>query len=192
MSSAILRALLGDGAAGVDGKITLLATATASLDTSVEFTGLSSNYKKFIIIADNVNGGTAGQFQMRFSTNNGSSYDSGSNYTCGFAGRVAETAGGSNVHVGSSEGISQFNLSDTDSLGNGANQASCFIIEIFNPSASQYTHMTYSEVNIDSNDEHTHSTGGGVYLSTTAVDAIQFFRSASAAFNGTFKLYGVE
>src|SRR5262245_39416565 len=64
------------------GPLQFLAERTASNSTSLDFTGIiSSLYDIYMIEFINIVPSADADLYMRMSTNNGSSYDSGSNYT---------------------------------------------------------------------------------------------------------------
>lgn len=73
--------------AATAGSMTLISTATSTSGTTVSFTGLTTTYKKYQIVYNGLrnsasaSGATYARLGLRFSTNNGSSYISTSNYS---------------------------------------------------------------------------------------------------------------
>lgn len=182
------------GAAGVDSKWEFISSATASASASIEFTGLSSTYFKYMIVYEGVAPATDNVYMiLRTSTNNGSSYDSGaSDYAFGLmqvyiGNRVTfgdDTA--SYIPVASDNGIA------SENLGNASNENCCGYIEIFNPSASAYTHIIATAVFTDEASEGIHFQSGGYRKSAADVDAVQITMSSGNISTGTFKLYGLK
>lgn len=166
----------------------LISTSTASNDSTLAITGLSSTYYEYLIRMDNIipsnNDRTLG---MRTSTNGGSSYNSGaSDYGWTYMGR---TAGGAYFDDGDA----------TDSLirmvptwGNVSNSEGSGWVSIKNPSRAKYTIIEWSFGYWDSSGAWNTVSGHGVRRSATDVDAIQFFFDTNNISTGTFKLYGIK
>ena len=158
----------------------LLATASASNSTSVDFTsGIDSTYDEYQLHIINALPGTNGaQALFRTSSNGGSSYDAGaSNYSSpGYANESAVFLG----YYGDT------NISN-NSLYNGLSG----VVSIFNPSSSSYKHMSFSVVYYYSSTFY-YGANSGLRFSTSTVNAIRFLFSAGNIVSGLFKLYGLR
>jgi len=175
-------------AAGGGGAWELISTATASTSATISFTNLSSSYFMYLVQCDNVQGDTNfARLRMRTSTNNGSSYDSGSS---DYAYRIMSPTS-SSVGVTSSTGDNEIILS-RDQGGNAANEKYSLSIYIMNPSSTEYTRI-YGFGNMqDDSTDFFQQWFGGVRLSAADVDAIQFYYNSGNIETGTFKLYGLS
>ena len=168
------------------GTVQLISTVVASSQAAVAFTGLSSTYSYYYVVYDGVLPLTNNvNLIMRVSTNNGSTYSSSGYY---YAINVT-TSGGSNSPAGGA-GVGQFVL--TSGQSNATSNTASGFLEIYNPSQStNYQHINNRAIQIDSSGGVDSISGGGVWLTTTAVNAIQFSFSSGNISTGTFKLYGV-
>lgn len=173
------------------GKV-LLEQHTASTSASLNFTtGITSTYDEYEVeLIQIVPATNSVNILLRVSTNGGSSYDSGSNYSwAGFrSSAIGSASAGSSgtTSIGLDASGTQSNSSTTGGL-NGS-------FRIFNPlGGSMYTRFTG---NIGIND----GTGNpdvtiilsGSYKSTTAVNAFQILASSGNLTSGTIRLYGIK
>lgn len=167
-----------------------ISSVTASNDATVEFTGLSSTYSAYKIIISNLVPATdVVNFNMRTSTDNGSTYDNGaSDYS--WATRYTQ-------HT--SAGDNSFSADDADSqittmtnLGSDTNENGAIEITLYNPSNTGYTHATWAGTAILLNGTGYSFNGSGARLSAADVDAIQFLMSSGNIESGIFTLYGIK
>jgi hypothetical protein len=171
------------------GSYVLLATTDASSTTTITFTGLSSTYAAYKLIITNLVPGTVGtNFLMRCSTNNGSSYDSSSNYAwvehftkMNAATSTADVASASDTAI---QLIAGGNVSTT------AGQSVNMEVTFFAP-ATAVTQAFYWEGDTYSAGNGWFYINGGAVYGTTTVDALAFFMSAGVMVTGKFKLYGL-
>ena len=168
------------------GAMEFLGTVSASNDASVAFTGLSSTYFMYMLVLDAVVPSTDdADLQLRTSTDNGSSYDSGSSdYAYAYHG----------YHNG--EGFNSVTSTSAivffEGAGSDTNEQLSGTIQIFNPSAAHYTDVI-AHLNIHRNNGYTsiyHSSGRR--LSAADVDAIQLFFHTGNIESGIIKLYGLK
>ncbi len=175
-------------AAGGGGAWSLISTSTASSSASISFTGLSSTYYAYKIVITDLQPATDGvEFYMRTSTNNGSSYDSGSS--------DYDSAGLRSSDLNISEyGFTAAQIylhHDLLDLSNASNEENSWEIMLYNPSATHYTQMTYAAAVVEDNSRFWYCSGSGMRNSAADVDAIQFLMSSGNISTGTFKLYGL-
>lgn len=181
-------------AAGGGGDYTLISTATASSSASISFTDLSSTYHKYVIDISNLQPVTDDVLmQIRTSTNNGSSYDSGaSDY--GWVVLVNEfisTSALTDTGDDADTRIGTF-LPSGNLMGNAANEISSYTIELMNPSAATYFQLYFHGVVTNMDGLRYNVSGAGSRLTAADVDAIQFTMSTGNISTGTFKLYGIS
>lgn len=179
--------------AAAPGAMILISTATASASSFIDFTGLSSTYKNYIIYIGNCVPTIADDLMIRTSTNNGSSFDSGaSNYVTQ---QHTAANGSANVNYvsGAVNGTQIWitpatNISTTANLG-GYSGA----VTILSPSNVSNTAITWAGSYTNGTYFAAYSSGAGARLNTSgAVNAIRFFMlGGSTIASGTFKLYGV-
>ena len=176
------------------GDLVKISTATASNSASVEFTGLSSDYKKYIVLITGLHPATdAVSFFMRTSTNNGSSYDSGSTDYQWVMTRNVVTY----IQATNDKDDSEIHLIDdggTYGLSSDGVEDANMTIEIFNPSdSSRNTTIRWEGAyNNEFATEYTNIRGAGQRKSTADVDAIQFLMSSGNISTGEFTLYGLK
>jgi hypothetical protein len=173
--------------------MTLLATATAAGDATVDFTsGIDSTYDEYEIHINSLFSSADGDnFRCRTSANGGSTWDSGaSDYMYSYrtqdypAGDSADAASNGNDYFT----LPPSNLDSTTSTG-GANVT----IRLCDPSnAGSYTHMYYSGIYIDNNGNPQSFYGGGIVKLASIVNGIRFYFSTGNVAAGEFKLYGIK
>jgi len=156
---------------GGGGAWEFISSAEASASSSIAFTDLSSDYIKYMVAIDGLDTPNTGtNLNMRTSSNNGSSYDSGSS-----------------DYAWDGDSVDS-EITIAESLGGAAGVGSSFNVYIGNPSETKWTYIYpvgafYGGVS---------PPNVGVRKSTTAVNAILFFMSSSTLTSGTFKLYGLN
>lgn len=173
----------------IKGGVVLISTQTASTSAAINFTGLSSTYRKYIIdIIDLIPATDGTNVFIQFSNDNGSSYVT-SNYTyVGFGNlRGVAFAGYDN------SGDTGIRINEAGAAGNAANESLSSTVQIYNPaSSSVYKNISF-DTTFTSATTSTYGTskGGGNHPTATAVDAVRVIMSAGNITSGTFKLYGV-
>jgi hypothetical protein len=166
----------------------LISTATASASSTIEFTNLSSTYHKYVVVITDVdvsNDNT--QFNMRTSTDNGSTWDSGgTDYDWAYIYRRSNNTQ-ANGGAEDDDHIEFFQF-----VGSGTNELWAANVEIFGHADSEYTFALCNFTKSDTANRYNIGFSGGRRVSAADVDAIQFYMSAGTFTTGTFKLYGVK
>jgi hypothetical protein len=166
----------------------LLEEHTASNSSSLSFTSsFTSTYDCYLIKFVNLVPVTnSSDIAIRFSTNGGSSYDSGSNYNqIYWLQRTGTNSGGEANNT-------SFSISVGGVSSTGSNGGACADMEVYNPLSAtafkqarakgMYYYATGSQyVLID---------WANAYLSTTAVNAFQVITSSGNIASGTVRVYG--
>lgn len=187
-SSAVPIAMTGAQAAQTIGGWTLIQTQTASASATIDFTGLSSTYSKYVVEIYGVIPDTDGAaLWLRTSTDNGANYDSGvADYSWGY---VSLTAGSP---------VTQNTDSSDDSIelsadqGTDANESGAFTVELTNPTGTNFTKIRYrGEWQNSGGALIVNSGGSGMRLSAADVTAVRFMYNTGNIEAGTFKLYGI-
>ena len=176
-----------DAANGADTDFELVASSSPSGASSVEFTSISSTYKRLMLVWENVTPATDNvTLRLRISTDNGSTWDNGASdyaYAC-------ISVEGSSSKDGGDASANHIVLSK-NAIGNASNEQSCGYCEIYNPSNSKYTYLTALSVSFSNLGAGSFSSLGGGRLASSVVDAIQISMS-SGNLSGEFRLYGVK
>ena len=178
--------------AAAPGAMILISTATASASSSIDFTGLTSAYKNYIVYINNCVPTSADDFAMRTSTDNGSSFASASsNYVTQMNSVLNGSATTTFSSGASGTSISLMppnNISSTANLGGYSG-----VVTILNPSNASNTVITVASSFISSGGFQSYTSCAGARQNTSgAVNAIRFFMfGGSTIASGTFKLYGV-
>lgn len=173
---------------GLNGKLILITSSTASGDASICFTDLSSSYFMYVVVLDMVICATdTDNLCLRTSTDNGSSYDSGSSdYTY----NAVTIDYNENVAIAGDADDSEIEL--IRSCGTGSNEFCTGLVYLMNPSGTTYTNIMWEFYCRKSDAIPYYIKGRGARLSAADVDAVQFFMSSGNISSGTFKLYGVK
>lgn len=169
---------------GSSGNLVLLSSQTAAAATSLSFTSvITTTYNDYVIRFTGCYGASSAiELRFNYSTNNGSSYLNGSNYSIGgydcnnagqsFSGPASTTYARLAYYLGTTS---------TDQL--------CGICELFNITSGSCKPVTISRM--QSVNFFAQDTWGSVYTSAIAVNALQITTN-TGTFSGTFKLYGVQ
>ncbi|HEX2594697.1 MAG TPA: hypothetical protein VHL34_24555 [Rhizomicrobium sp.] len=182
------RVTAASNGAGATTGLALLEQHTASSSASLNFTtAITSSYDDYLIEFVNIVPATDNALLwMRVSTDGGSTYDSGSNYTYRYWRLASGTA------VVSSAGATKIIL--TDSVGNNGLWGVIGRLSLYSPGSTSIRKMVNGQLAFM-------QSGGsgaleedmpmGVYDSTTAVNAFQFLFSTGNIASGTIRVYGV-
>lgn len=168
------------------GTLQLISTQIASSSASISFTGLSSTYSYYYVVISNLLPATnAVVLTMQVSTNNGSSYSAAGYY-------YAQTAQNSGAGTGTVSAANAASFQITGSQTNAANNTGSLVVEIINPSQSTESHHFLNNcIYVNSAGGIDGVEGGCTWVTTTAINAVQFAYSSGNISTGTFKLYGV-
>jgi Concanavalin A-like lectin/glucanases superfamily len=177
------------GAAAAPG-IVLVEQHTASTSAELDFTTcISSTYDEYDIEVNQIIPATNGaNITLQVSTNGGSSYDTGSNYSWAVFG-----FSNSGSAVSGNQGDTSIGLANI--VYNGSNYSLSGTYKLFNPGGSIYKQMAghYEAVNngdVGAAQAEGHIIGGK-YKSTTAVNAFRILASSGNLTSGTVRCYGV-
>lgn len=154
---------------------------TASSSSTLNFTTiLLTSSPDYTIYFDNiVASGSTVAFQMRMSTNGGSSYDSGSNYNYG----ILYSGIGDSPTQATGSGVTAINLAN--SVTTGTNLSVNGNIILASP-AGALNKIIYGKTQAFVGTSMYQWNDTGQYLSTTVVNAFQFFFT-SGTFSGTIR-----
>jgi hypothetical protein len=175
------------------GGLVLLSTQTASASSSISFTsGLTSAYKEYLFIFNNIHGSTASDFQMNFSTDGGSNYNV-TKTTTAISSYHSESDASADTYYIASHDLAQSTspkkimgtiYNDNDNSGSG-------YLHLFDPSNTTFVkHFISSTQRTDDATSNTFYTAG--YGNTTsAINAVQFTMASGNIDDGTIQMFGV-
>lgn len=178
----------GSAGSGSGGSLAYINTFTVNTGTSINLTSvITSTYNDYLFMFHNLCPSTSGSnIQLLASTDNGSNWDSGNNYswaisrygTGGSWGDSADTGGNARIVQDVNTGVSGFYCSG--------------FLKLFYPlSATTYKSFNGQFFQRGSDGKTYQNTCGGVYKSTTAMNAVQFLFSAGNI-TGTIVAYGYK
>jgi len=167
----------------------LLATATASASTSIDFTSdIDSTFDEYELhIINAVPATDAVKLFMRTSTDGGSSFDSGASDYISLYDNIFSDG---TTLTRSFAGATTFEISNN--VGNAAGESVNSVIKLYNPAATTHTWIEFDTVYTDPDPRAAIADGGGYRDSAADVDAIRFLFSSGNITSGEFKLYGVR
>jgi hypothetical protein len=165
----------------------MLEQHTASASATLDFTTwYSSLYDEYQIEFVNVVNASAALLQLLMSTNGGSSYDTGANYSwsISYSTSLSSPSGG----YAGNENVTAIAMLDGP-ITLAANSSWNGSFKLYGPGsalqktiAGQWTYRATRFVQIN---------GIGVYQSTTPVNALRFLMSAGNITSGTIRIYGI-
>ncbi len=171
------------------GALILLEQHTASNSASLDFTtSISSTYDEYQIefinlipVTDNV------AFWMRMSTDGGSTYDNGANYSDD---HFLWRAGGAAPDGGA--GHTQIVLNFSSGIDNSSNWGVTGEIRLFSPGSTSLYKQISGKLHIyDNAPFRTGQEVIGAYENATAVNAFQFLFSSGNISSGIIRVYGI-
>jgi hypothetical protein len=170
------------------GAMTLITTTVASSSATVDFTGLTSAYKNYVVIVNNCVPATnnAG-LGFRTSTNNGSSYDSGASDYFSSGTNFGNSTWN---YMSLTDDKAYINASGQSNTANQGGQS--FTMTIVNPSASNRIMWYFTGIENGTSEVGAYTRGGYRVATTGAVNAIRFIFGSGNIASGTFKLYGIS
>lgn len=178
---------------GGSGDWVLISSVTASSSASLEFTsGIDSTYKAYVFIICDLAVATDGDYLLfRTSSNGGSTYDSTlGNYTRNMYYDSVDTAA-ANAGSDSSGYIGLTPPFSGRLIGSATNETLHGTVTLYDPSASTYTHVTFSTVYLNQAASYSIVSGGGARASAAAVNAVQFVLGNGNIASGTIHMYGL-
>lgn len=176
------------------GDLVKIGTSSASTSASITFTGLSSTYHLYILRFSNLQPDTnSTTLIFRTSTNNGISYDSGASDYAWSLWQANESGNGSGDADQKDSSITLAGVAGgAAQLGTGSNELAAGYVYIFNPSATNYTHIFASVTYFNEATQLITNSASGHRASAADVDAIQILMDSGNLSTGDFTLYGVS
>jgi len=177
------------------GNLVFISRSTASSSSSLSFTsGLTSTYKEYIFMFNNIHPASDGQqFLYNISADGGSNYNIAKQTTYFY---VQYGEGGGSSNFGYDTGSDRTN--DTgyarigEAIGNDNDQGGSGYLHIFDPSSTTFVKNFVSVFNVSTAENNClASYSGGYFNSTSAVNAIDFKCTSSNIDSGTIDMYGV-
>jgi hypothetical protein len=167
-----------------------LEEQTASSSAQIDFvlTSYLTDFEDFKVVINNAAPATDNvDLYMRFSTDGGSTFKTGTEYS--FLTLVASTAG--SFASSGSGGAAQFQLVGSNGIGNAANETWSGWVEVINPNAAARTAYTgigvyFTNAGVTN---HVISTTG-YSLTVENTDAVRFLMSSGNIASGKFTLLG--
>lgn len=178
----------GSGGGG-GGGLVLLEQHTASNSASLDFTtAITSTYDEYLIeFVDLVSAVNNQTLYMRMSTNGGSSYDAGANYSWSVSG--SNRFGQSNA--GADSGGTEIRCS-AGSFSNPSTGSYSGSAKLFSPgSTTLYKAVMGTALELPDGVTVQNDQFGGFYRITTAVNAFRFLMSSGNITSGTIRVYGI-
>ncbi len=171
------------------GGLPVLEQHTASSSASLDFTiAISSTYDEYLIEFINIIPATnATRVQMRMSTNGGSTYDSGTNYSYNVWGANRFSNGTS---VGVDSGGTEIRM--MQSAGDNTSTAGIIgFARLFSPGSTSLHKAVRGEIGFLTSAVVETAQFTGWYRSTTAVNAFQFLMASGNIASGTIRVFGI-
>jgi hypothetical protein len=175
------------------GGMTLIATATPSAATSLEFTSIPTTYKHLLLVWRSVFQNSAGGWNIRFNSDTASNYG----FTC-FCIRqgqgIADGSPASTTNViGSTSDRRQSVIPDTQSDATIPGRASAGYLTVYRYTELEPRFMESTSSQNNPSDGLNKSFVSGIYNSSaSAITSIQFIRTTTQTITGNFYLYGVS
>ena len=171
--------------AGGGGMWTLISTQTASGDTEIDFTTLSTDYRDFQVIGSNLN--TSSNTDVKWRVDVGGGFITASDYKTAIAGTDSSAAQCLNGSNGSDNMMLNYSAWSGTTAHNGGIRVVIFDVH----NTTQYK-MCSIDINYwDSGDELNCMRGGGCYDgATTAIVGLRIMPNTGNWASGTFTLYG--
>lgn len=168
--------------------MTKISSSTAAASATIDFTGLSTIYRDFLIIISNARPATDGtQLIIRTSTDNGVSWDAaGTDY-----GYVVNSARPAAALLGGADDDTKIDSTPNTAIGNLANEALSGWVRLHNPQAALDTLMTWHFSYQSISSDRMTCTGAGARNTAADVDGIRFLMNAGNITSGVFTLYGI-
>jgi len=183
----IIPGTISGGGGGGGGSLVLLESHSASGSATLDFTAaFTSTYDTYVVELQQLVGSAAANLQLRYSTDGGATYDSGSNYK--WVGTYYNAAGATGVsNSNSATACVLIGIVKAASTNGGASGR----IEIAHPLGSAYKSYV-GQITVAHNDGNYYGfTVAGWYLQTTAVNAVRFLFDSGTIASGTIRIYGV-
>ena len=177
------------------GDLVFISRSTASSSSSLSITsGISSTYKEYIFMFNNIHGSAASDFQINFSIDGGSNYNV-TKTDAVFRAYHAEGGGAqgldyqTSLDVAQATGFANLNTG----LGNANDESLSGFLHLFDPSNTTFVkHYISRTSNLHDSELAIDFFSAGYGNTTSAVNAIQFKMASGNIDSGVIKLYGVS
>ena len=177
------------------GKMTLLATQTASASATISFTsGIDSTYDSYVFKFYDIHpSDESGKFSFQGSTDGGSSYGVTITSTFFFSfHNESDSATGLSYQGASDLAQSTAFQPLSDNIGADNDQAGSGELKIFSPSSTTFVKHFIARTNsYSASDYSVDGYASGYFNSTSAINAVQFKFSSGNIDSGIIKLYGI-
>ncbi len=179
------------------GSLKLITTTTISSDSTISFTsGISSTYKEYLFIFNNIHAATDNA-DLQF---NGS-IDAGSNYnvaktTTNFRSYHFEGDDAAALQYQTSNDLAQGtgfqNFFGDDGVGNDNDQSAAGYMHLFNPNGATFVKHFMAVTNMShASDISVQNFMAGYFNTTSDIDAVQFKFDTGNMDAGTIQMFGV-
>jgi hypothetical protein len=179
--------------ADAGGTLVKVHTITASDDSTVTFnsTYLTSTYKRYTLEIFDLQPASDNQpFMMEFSTDNGSSYLTGSVDRLNIGTSTDE--GNDAIKSRNTSGNNQLQIAGGTNHGTGTGEVAALSMQLVNFSdTAHYKLVYYTGAKVNSDNKGSMEFGAGAVRTTSAVNNIKFTFSSGNISAGTFILYGI-
>lgn len=174
----------GGGGGGSGSGWVLLGSQTASASTSLDFTSvIDSTYDQYMIVLDNILGSASSTLGLRTSSNNGSTWDTGSaDYDCS----VEKQGFASDYFREASVNVDEIKLNGTQSISGDRVSGQIYLLDP--NTGSKPSFMWYLFMPIASG-HHIH--GSGRRDAIVNYNAVQLVTNAGSFTSGTARIYGL-
>jgi len=175
---------------------TLITTTTASGDSDVAFTNITSAYDEYMWVLTDINPGTnATALWINFSDDTSShSYDLTKTSTFFSAMHRENDSETGLVYVAGfdiAQGTGYIRLGHDDT-GSGADESFAGILHLFNPASTTYVKHFYGRGNNYHHDNYVEDGFIAGYINTTAAVTAINFQPDQGVFDGVIQMYGIS
>lgn len=175
------------GTGGGAGGLAYLGSASAANSATLDLTGLiSSTFDIYVIeFVDIVLDTNVTTLQIRFSSNNGSSWDTAANYDTAMLQTNPASYSGNAGAGGATYGLI------TQSFSNASGNSINATLKLFSPGSSNYKFATFQSATVKSDGNFYNNIGSIRYKNTSAINAVRVLPSAGNITSGTVRVYGI-
>lgn len=176
------------GTGGSGGGLVHLGSATASNSATLDLTGLiSSTFDIYVVeFVDVVLNTNATTLKILFSSSNGSSWDTGSNYDTALFQTNQATFSGNASAGGAGYGFI------TQSFSTGTSNSINGTLKLFRPGSSNFKFATFQSTTLKSDGNFYNNIGSIRYKSTASVNAFRIISSSGNITSGVVRVYGIS
>ena len=180
--------------ASAGGSLVKIASTTASSSATISFTsGLTSTYKEYIFIFNNIHPSASSHLTFQGSTDSGSNYNTAITSTF-FQAEVSESGSNDALGYQTSSDLAQGTGFQRlfSSVSTTADDSGSGYLHLFDPSSTTFVKNFIAVSNNVASAYTQNSFVAGYFNTTSAIDAIQFKMSTGNIDAGTIAMYGVS